>query len=161
MSYRCTLTLAGSTEEEAIGGSEHAAGAALREAYDLAGEDDLGDLPMGWIEVTVRRRVANPLFARLHDAKARSIEGQLQQILPPGAANPDGTPITDEQREEIRMMAIQPTVDALFFAAESRTPPFVTEDTVVYVANPDRYPAAAKAWAEIAGRLGLPAYGGE
>jgi hypothetical protein len=158
MSYRCTLTLTAAAEEEIVSGEAFRPGDALREAFDLAAEDGLDELPVGWLEVTVRRRVPNPLFARLQEAKARSIEGQLQQVLP--ASNPDGSPITEEQRSEILETAIRPPVDALFFAAERSTPMWLTEEATVVVANPERYAAAGKAWADIAGRLGLPAYGG-
>lgn len=159
MSYRCTLTLTAANSDELIDGDEFQPGEAAREAFQAAAEDGLDDLPLGWIEVTVRRRVANPAFTRLREAKERSIEGQLMQAVPPGTAGPDGTPLTDEQRAEIRDVAIRPTVDALFFALESKTPPWLTEEATVVVAPPDRVAAAGAAWGEIAGRLGLPAFG--
>lgn len=157
--YRCTLTLTPATPDEMIDGDQFAPGDAAREAYLYAAEDGLDDLPIGWLEVTVRRRVPNPAWARIRDAKERSIEGQVQQVAPPGATNSDGSPITDEQRDELREVAIRPTVDALWFAAEARTPIWITEEATVVVASPDRVAAAAAAWAEIAGRLGLPAFG--
>ncbi|MBU6287371.1 MAG: hypothetical protein KGS10_04305 [Chloroflexi bacterium] len=159
MSYRCTLTLTAATAEELIDGDVFAPGDAAREAYLYAAEDGLEDLPIGWLEITVRRRVPNPAWTRIVEAKERSIEGQLAQVAPPNATNADGTPITDEQRGEVREMAIRPTVDALFFAAESKTPIWLTEEATVVVAPPERVAAAGAAWADIAGRLGLPAFG--
>lgn len=161
MTYRCTLTLKASSSEDALTPEAFSAGDAGAYAFDLASEDGLEDLPLGWVEITVRRRVINPAWLRIQETKSRSIEGQLQQVLPPDAKQPDGTPITDEQRTLTREEGIRPTVDALFFAQESKTPIWLTEEHTAYVFPPDKDEKAGGAWASIAGQLGLPSFGGD
>jgi len=115
----------------------------------VEGGDDLGDLPVGWTKVTIQRRLLNPRWYEVQQAKAALIEVTLSQI-------------PDEAREQMRPL-ITVQVDAQFAALESNIEEFVVDEDEVFVAPPENDKALAAEYFDIRDRLGLSneAFGGD
>jgi hypothetical protein len=114
---------------------------------DDGGEDNLGALPVGWLEVTIRRREPNPAWETLARRKARltestwlGIAGQLPEDL------------ADTDKAEVRA-DVEASFDVQFAYAFSQIERYNVEEIVVHVAAND---AQVKAeWDKIAESLGL------
>jgi hypothetical protein len=116
---------------------------------DKNDESDLGEMPVGWIRVTVQRRGVNPAWLEIQKRKARQLAGMQAQI-------PD---LADAERAE----AVEDTrmaVEAAFFAIEQGTPKYVTVEDVAYVSNPDANKQIVAEWKKIADALSLDVSGG-
>jgi hypothetical protein len=111
--------------------------------------DDLGDLPVGWTKITVQRRLLNPRWYEVQQAKAALVEVTLSQI-------------PDEAREQMRPL-ITVQVDAQFAALEASIDEYVVDVDEVYVAPPESDKALAAEYFDIRDRLGLSNedFGGE
>jgi hypothetical protein len=104
-------------------------------------EDAAGDLPVGWTKVTFQRRLPNPRFSEIQQAKAALVEVTLGQI-------------PEEAREQMRpLVAVQ--VDAQFAALEANTEEWVMDEEVVFVAPPETDAALATEYFELRDRFGL------
>jgi hypothetical protein len=95
-------------------------------AMDFDG-DNLGDLPVGWIALTMKRRVYNPEWTALQQTKMAMVQAAEQQLPPNLPAE-----VTAQQR---RMFEVQ--VKAQFLAMEDRTPPFITFEETIHVSPPE------------------------
>ena len=71
----------------------------------VEGSDDLGDLPVGWTKITVQRRLLNPRWYEVQQAKGALVEVTLSQL-------------PEEMREQMRPL-ITVQVDAQFAALEA------------------------------------------
>ena len=89
--------------------------------------DNLGDLPVGWIAVTLKRRMYNPEWTAIQQTKMAMVQAAAQQ-LPPNLP-PD---VVAQQRQ---MFEVQ--VRAQFLALEAQTPPFITFEESIYVSPPE------------------------
>lgn len=113
------------------------------------GNDDLGDLPVGWTKITVQRRLLNPRWYEVRQAKEALVEVTLSQL-------------PEEMREQMRPL-ITVQVDAQFAALEASIEEFVVDEDEVYVAPPESDKALAAEYFDIRDRLGLSneGFGGE
>lgn len=111
---------------------------------------EVGDLPEGWVQITIKRRVFNDRFIEIQQVKEGLVQGQLRELqgLPPETA-------------EIQEMVIRNVIDAQFAALEANTPESLVETDEVYVANPDEHEAVKEALNSILTALDLEPYGDE
>ncbi|MBU6180200.1 MAG: hypothetical protein KGR69_11080 [Verrucomicrobia bacterium] len=119
------------------------------EAELVDGSDDLGDLPVGWTKITVQRRLLNPRWYEVQQAKGALVEVTLSQL-------------PEEMREQMRPL-ITVQVDAQFAALEANIEEFVLDEDEVFVAPPESDKALAAEYFDIRDRLGLSneGFGGE
>jgi hypothetical protein len=104
-------------------------------------EDAAGALPEGWTKVTFQRRLPNPRFTEIQQAKGALVEVTLGQI-------------PEEARDQMRpLVAIQ--VDAQFAALESNTDEWVLDEEVLFVAPPETDASLATEYFELRDRFGL------
>ncbi len=108
-------------------------------------DDDLveanDDLPVGWTRVTFERRLPNPRYMEIQQAKGALVEVTLGQI-------------PEEAREQMRpLVAVQ--VDAQFAALEANTEEWVMEEEVIFVAPPETDAALASEYLELRDRFSL------
>ena len=128
----------------ALSGKDNASvGAELVE--DARDDDSLEDLPLGWLKVTVQRRVQNPTWEQLQYRKARLLEG-MKLSIPSDA--PD-----DDRREMTADLEISLT--AQFAVLDAQIPRYVTEEEDCFILDPSKDKQVQKAWDTIAGELGL------
>lgn len=122
--YVCTISGVEADEEDLVEGS-----------------DDLGDMPVGWTKITVQRRLYNPRWLEVRQAKEALVEVTLAQL-------------PEEARDQMRpLVSIQ--VDAQFAALESSIEEFVLDEEEIFVAPPESDKALAAEYFEIRDRLGL------
>lgn len=108
-------------------------------------DDDLveasDDLPVGWTRITFQRRLPNPRYEEIQQAKAALVEVTLGQI-------------PEEAREQMRpLVAVQ--VDAQFAALEANTEEWVMDEEVIFVAPPETDAALASEYLELRDRFSL------
>jgi hypothetical protein len=109
---------------------------------DLDFEDDgLGDLPAGWIEVRMTRRVQNPRYALIRQVKQALLQGLASQI--------------PEEHRAGQAAAIQVQLDANFYFMEQSTPIYLTESETVYLAPPESSEAVLESFNQARELLGL------
>jgi hypothetical protein len=124
--------------------SEYVCGISGVEADEEAfieGSDDLGDMPVGWTKITLQRRLYNPRWLEIRQAKEALVEVTLSQL-------------PEEARDQMRpLIAIQ--VDAQFAALEASVEEFVIDEEEVFVAPPESDKALAAEYFEVRDRLGL------
>jgi len=114
---------------------------------DDGGDDNLGALPAGWLEITIRRREPNPVWDALQRRKARltestwlGIAGQLPEDL------------ADADKAEVRA-DVEASFDVQFAYSLAQIERYIVEEVTVHVAAND---AQVKAeWDKIADTLGL------
>jgi len=101
-------------------------GQRVQGATDFDG-DNLGDLPVGWIAVTLKRRMYNPDWTAIQQTKMAMVQAAAQQLPPNLPAE-----VVAQQRQ---MFEVQ--VKAQFLALEAQTPPFITFEENIYVSPPE------------------------
>lgn len=108
-------------------------------------DDDLveasDDLPVGWTRVTFQRRLPNPRYMEIQQAKGALVDVTLGQI-------------PEEAREQMRAL-VTVQVDAQFAALEANTEEWVTDEEVIFVAPPETDAALATEYFELRDRFGL------
>lgn len=104
-------------------------------------KDKMGDVPAGWIEVRMRRRIPSPAYLNIQNIKARVTEALLMN-MPPDA-------------REVQREAVVLQIESQYRAIERDTPPFFTEEEIVYIAPPESSEEIAEAVNEIRASLGL------
>ena len=103
--------------------------------------DEAGSLPVGWTKVTFQRRVVNPRWFDIQNAKEALVEVTLSQI-------------PEEAREQMRpLVTIQ--IDAQFASLEGSVDTFLLEEETVYVSPPQDDAAVATEFFELRERFGL------
>lgn len=103
--------------------------------------DEAGSLPVGWTKVTLQRRVVNPRWYDIQNAKDALVEVTLSQI-------------PEEAREQMRpLVTIQ--IDAQFAALEGTVDAFLLEEETVFVSPPQEDAAVATEFLELRERFGL------
>ena len=94
-------------------------------------DDDLMDLPNGWIKITIQKREINPYFQQIqavkHATKGQLIHSSLSQ------AEEEEAEITEEQKG-LLSATISIQVDAQFSALEASVPVYSVDEEVLYVA---------------------------
>ena len=123
--YECALSGVEADEDDLVAGVD----------------DDLADLPVGWTKITVQRRLFNPRWLEVQQAKEALVEVTLAQL-------------PEEAREQMRPL-ITVQVDAQFAALEASIEEYITDTDEVYVAPPETDKALATEYFEIRDRLGL------
>lgn len=109
--------------------------------------DGLADMPVGWIELRMSRRVPNPRYMAIQQTKQAmmdSIIAQMASQMPPEAVEAQRLPV-----------ALQ--IDAQFILLEENTPPYLTDIETVYLAPPEMAPAVKKAVDQLRALVGLDA----
>jgi hypothetical protein len=104
-------------------------------------EDGLYDLPAGWTEVKMSRRMFNPKWVLIQQVKEAMVKGLTSQF-PEAAQAGQG-------------VAIQLQVDAQFFGMEQETPVYLTEVETVYLAPPEMSEDVAESVNQARELLGL------
>jgi hypothetical protein len=107
--------------------------------------DGLDDLPAGWFEVTIRRRIPNPQFLMVQQAKAAQVEIAMTQ-LPPNAPK-------HLRAAHRQMLSIQ--MDALYHSYEENIAPFFTVSETVHVSPVEAQEDLLEAFNDIREMLGL------
>lgn len=110
--------------------------------------DNLGDLPPGWIQVTLTRRVINPEWLLLQQTKEAAVTMAANQI----PANVTGA-IRNAQVNVIRMH-----IRAQYHAIEAEIPPYLSYTEQVHIAPPESDSDLLEAFNELRESLGLEAY---
>lgn len=123
--YVCALSGAEANEDDLVEGAD----------------DDLSDLPVGWTKITVQRRLLNPRWLEVQQAKEALVEVTLMQL-------------PEEARDQMRPL-ITVQVDAQFAALEATIEEYTTDTDEVYVAPPESDKALAAEYFDIRERLGL------
>lgn len=103
--------------------------------------DDLGDLPVGWIEVRMTNRVLNPQYVLIQQIKKAMADSLMSQY--------------PEEVREAQGVAIRVQIDAQFYQMERDTPPYLTEAEVLYLAPPEVSEDVAEAVNKVRELLGL------
>lgn len=108
---------------------------------DAADDDDLEELPVGWTRVTLDRRMKNPRYEMIQQVMAGVIEQTLAQV-------------PEANRDAARpLLALQ--VEAQYAVLLDRTPPYLTETEVTFIAPPDSDTALKAAYTGLRTTLGL------
>ena len=113
--------------------------------------DGLEDLPPGWVQVTMTRRMLNPRYLALMQTKEGLIQGAMQMAT---SQLPDDVPPEILQGQET---AIRLQIDAQFFLLERDTAPYITESEVVFLAPPEKSEAVLKNVNQVREMLGMDA----
>lgn len=114
---------------------------------DDGGDDNLGALPVGWLEITIRRREPNPAWDTLARRKARLTESTWMGIA---AQLPEE--ISDADKAEVRA-DIEASFDVQFAYAFSQLERYNVEEVTVHVAASDAQ--VKPEWDKVAEALGL------
>jgi phosphopantothenoylcysteine synthetase/decarboxylase len=88
--------------------------------------DKLGDLPVGWVQVTIKRRSFNPRWIAIQQAKEASVALIMAQLPKQISAE-----VRASQEQMLRLQQ-----EAHYYNLEKDTPVYVTSEEVVYVADP-------------------------
>ena len=93
--------------------------------------DDLGDLPLGWLKVTVSRRVLNPKWELIQQVKQAAVHQLLQRV-------------EEEHREDVQdAVAIQ--VEAQYAAYEEKVGKYIVDEQVSFITDPELSAPVTKA----------------
>lgn len=90
---------------------------------DDLGDDELEDLPIGWVRVTFQRRLQNTKWTQIQKVKGATIEQMM-------------TSVDDDIAKEIRQV-IELQVEAQYAVLEASTPQFLIEEKVTFIGDPD------------------------
>ena len=91
--------------------------------------DELGDLPNGWIKITVSRRTLNPKWILVQQVKKAAIEQMLASI---------------EGKREDYIDAIEVQIEAQFAAYEEKIGKYILDEDTAYIADPSEHKDIAK-----------------
>jgi hypothetical protein len=119
--------------------------------HDAEEDDELGELPVGWIKVTVERRGVNPAWLEIQKRKARLTAVQQQQVATQLPAE-----MPEAEKAEV-MLDLAAAVAAQFHALESETEKYLVAVGEAYVMPPEADAQVAAAWKGIIETLGLGA----
>jgi hypothetical protein len=106
--------------------------------------DDLGELPVGWIKITVQRRAINPEWLEMQ--QARTAMGEMLKAQ---------TAQVPEEHRGALLATLAWQNRATFAALEKSIPKYVTFDDEAYVKDPTANEEIATAWRAIADQLDL------
>jgi len=87
-------------------------------------DEELGDLPIWWTEVRVRRRVPNPEYLMILAVKDAMVQQELMRA-------------PEEHRQEVEP-TVRIQIDAMFAALEATIKPFDVDEVTAWVAPPHR-----------------------
>ena len=107
--------------------------------------DKLGDLPVGWVQVTIKRRSFNPRWIAIQQAKEASVALIMAQLPKQLSAE-----VRASQEQMLRLQQ-----EAHYYNLEKDTPVYVTSEEVVYVADPQSSSDVREAFNEARAGLNL------
>jgi hypothetical protein len=87
-------------------------------------DDDLGDLPIYWTEVRLRRRVPSVRWTEIQAVKQAVVQQEMSAV-------PE-----EHRAAALPVIAIQ--TEAVYAALEARTPAFHVDEVTLYIAPPSR-----------------------
>ena len=105
------------------------------------GDDELEDLPVGWVRVTFQRRLHNPKWSQIQKVKGATVEQMM-------------TSVDDDIAKEIRQV-IELQVEAQYAVLEASTPPFLVEEKVTFIGDPDENSQLKSAYDKVLKSLDL------
>ncbi len=103
--------------------------------------DELEDLPIGWSKLTIQTRVLNPDFIAIQQLK-ESIVAEFLSNIP-----------EDKKEEAKPVFEIQTA--AQYAALEAQTSPYLIDERICYISNPESSEATEKEWQSLLERLDL------
>lgn len=109
--------------------------------------DKHGDIPVGWSEVRITRRLLNPRYVAIQQTKRSMIKGLLDQVAG-----------LKESDRKAHIMMVQVQVEAQLHPLLKDTAPFIYEEEVVYLAPPELSPDLLEAINEARESLGLESF---
>ena len=108
----------------------------------VGGDDDNGDIPVGWCRVVLTRREPNPKWEAITAMKAALVEQALTQI-------------PAKQRIDAQF-AVELQIEAQFAALEATTAQFLVYEESAYIAPAIRDVQIAAEIVKLRATLGLP-----
>lgn len=115
-------------------------------------EDGLEDLPPGWTQVTIKRRLPNPKYYAIQRLKEAMFENMM------AAAKQQNIP---EDAREMQELAIQLQVEATMAALEQKTPLYNTTTEIIHIAPPETDPGIKAVVRYLRENLSLVSFGDE
>ena len=103
---------------------------------DEESDSTLGDLPEGWIEITIKRVFPNQRYFILQQLKNQAVSLTLAQI-------------PEEQREEA-LESVRVQVDAQYYSFESSLKDYEEESDTIYISPPENDPAILEEYQKFA-----------
>lgn len=107
-------------------------------------EDGLDDLPVGWFELRLSRRVPNPKWVLIQQVKEAMVSALISQYPP--------------EVREAQEVAIRVQLEAQFFAMENATSPYITDVETIYLSPPESSEDVAEAIDSLRETVGLPPF---
>ena len=104
-------------------------------------DNELGGIPEGWIEITVKRVFPNSKYIILQQLKQQAVQMTLAQV--------------PEEQRAMALESVQTQVDATYYAFESSLKDYVEETDTVYIAPPENDDAILKEYTKLAELLGF------
>jgi hypothetical protein len=109
--------------------------------------DKHGDIPVGWSEVRITRRLLNPRYVAIQQTKRSMIKGLLDRVAG-----------MDEATRQAQTMMVQVQVEAQLHPLLKDTQPFIYEEDIAYLSPPELSPDLMEAMNEAREMLGLEAF---
>lgn len=119
------------------------------ELVEDAGEDDLEEIPVGWLKITVQKRVINPAWQRVNEVKSRQVAMQVDEMKARFAA----AQIDDEDAIAMAVGDVEFMVGMSFLPIEREIPKYATQEAELYVRDPSSDKEIAREWRRIADTL--------
>lgn len=120
-------------------------------ALEEAREDDLGDIPDGWIVVTFQRRVHNPKYRMIQLAMRQDLAETENSLRVSNYGEGDEAKIGN------RMALAAVSVEARYRPLLAVTPEFLIETDVVVISDPSQNPMVQAGIEQIQEALGMEA----
>lgn len=118
-------------------------------ALEEAREDELGDIPDGWIVVTFQRRVHNPKYRMIHLAMRQDLAETENSLRVANYGEGDEAKIGN------RMALAAVSVEARYKSLLDATPEFLIETDVVVISDPSQNPMVQAGIEQIQEALGM------
>ena len=91
---------------------------------DVDDDDEIGDLPLGWMRIALQHRAPNPKWSLIQHIKSAAVTQIISDME-----------IPEGDLEEIRP-AIEIQIEAQYAILEERTPKYIITEEVVCVSDP-------------------------
>jgi len=105
-------------------------------------DEELGDLPLGWKEVTIKERNYNPEWLVIQTIKEQSFNEALNNVA-------------EEQRNEDVELFLRVQIASQYASLEQLTPKYIYENKTAYIAPLDRDKQIEETYTEILKTLDL------
>jgi hypothetical protein len=104
----------------------------------------LDEAPLGWVAITVTRRLLNPNWVSVQEAKRATYEATMAQV--------------PEEYREAQSGLVGMQIEAMYSALETRHPKYVEDEQVSYISDPDEDDQVAEALADLMEGLEMEPY---